>query len=581
MRLRTILRSALAVLLIFCALPLYTGAFAQEGALAFRMTGTLIKGADSAGFFATPDTSGPPQSRFGKNDPCVIIGQGGNCYKVLLNGQVGYVAKSRLTLGGEIAYDLPEEPQALALEDPIPYLDNKQKLNLEGVKYLNVQGVISLSEPVDSLYIFVWDQRLGRVELAYFQGYETPVSQIDASSLRRIMPTEGIVGGEKTLVVEAGRDGDMTVLFRSPLYIRGRFPEVKHVTRQCGLTSENVLDEDPDYAWTPTEKRPGFTVDIPASVRAAGMTLEWKTLPEGFSVDLFGEGNALLSSMDYETGFYMDFVALTKDVRRAVITPRGDKPALSTLRVYEEGYPEDLVQRWQPLPEKVDMMIVSAHQDDEWLFFGGAIPYYVSQGRDIAMVYMANCGRTRYREALDGMWSAGLRYHPIFFGLRDVLVDTVDLSRRLWADKEPEKLLARAIRQYRPEVMLAQDFDGEYGHPQHQLTASLVAEAVELAADPAFDPDSAGEYGAWQVKKLYIHLYPENQITLDWSAPLDESGVITPLFLAKRAFDKHRSQQGYFTMEEFGTVYDNRVFGLYFTAVGPDEAKNDFFEHIP
>ena len=572
--------TALTFAMLLTAL-LGASACAEEEKLAFRMTGTLIKSASDAGFFVSPDTSGPPKSRFGKNDPCVIIGQGGNCYKVILNGEVGYVAKSRLDLRGEKAYGLPEELQPLWLEDAIPYLDNKQKLNLEGIKYLNLQGAIQVAEPVDSLYIFIWDQRQGKVEISFFQGYDAPVTSIAASSLRRIMPTEEITAGEKLLVVEAGRNGDMTVLFRSPLYIRGRYQEVAHVTNKCALTSENVLDYDIDYAWTPTERRPGFTVDIPSTIQAAGMTLEWKAIPDSFTVELFGAGNALLSSQEYGTGFYLDWVALTADVRRAVITPYGDNVSLSTLRVYEEGYPEDLVQRWQPIPDKVDLMVVSAHQDDEWLFFGGAIPWYVHQGKDIAMVYMANCGRDRYREALDGMWSAGLKYHPIFFGLRDILVDTVDLSRRLWEPKEPERLLVQAIRQYRPEVMLAQDFDGEYGHPQHQLTASLVAEAVGLAADPTYDPDSAALYGPWQVKKLYIHLYGENQVAMDWSVPLDESGVITPIFLAKRAFDKHRSQQGYFTMEEFGTVYDNQAFGLYFSTVGPDVEKNDFFENIP
>ncbi len=68
---------------------------------------------------------------------------------------------------------------------------------------------------------------------------------------------------------------------------------------------------------------------------------------------------------------------------------------------------------------------------------------------------------------------------------------------------------------------------------------------------------------------------------MDGSVPLDASGVVTPIFLATRAFDKHRSQQGYFTMEQHGTVYDNRKFGLYYTTVGPDVEKNDFFENIP
>jgi hypothetical protein len=55
----------------------------------------------------------------------------------------------------------------------------------------------------------------------------------------------------------------------------------------------------------------------------------------------------------------------------------------------------------------------------------------------------------------------------------------------------------------------------------------------------------------------------------------------TAIMLAKEAYDKHRSQQGAFTMENDGNRYDNRKFGLYFTTVGPDVKKNDFFENIP
>ena len=99
--------------------------------------------------------------------------------------------------------------------------------------------------------------------------------------------------------------------------------------------------------------------------------------------------------------------------------------------------------------------------------------------------------------------------------------------------------------------------------------------------DESYDPASVKEYGAWEVKKVYLHLYSENQIKMDWDQPFSPDSPISPIFLAKEAFDKHRSQQGYFTMEEFGTVYDNRLFGLYFSTVGPDVLKNDFFENIP
>ena len=67
---------------------------------------------------------------------------------------------------------------------------------------------------------------------------------------------------------------------------------------------------------------------------------------------------------------------------------------------------------------------------------------------------------------------------------------------------------------------------------------------------------------------------------MDWNRPLDETGVITPLFLTKEAYDKHRTQQAYFSIQKSDREYDNSRFGLYFTAVGPDEKKNDFLEHI-
>ena len=53
------------------------------------------------------------------------------------------------------------------------------------------------------------------------------------------------------------------------------------------------------------------------------------------------------------------------------------------------------------------------------------------------------------------------------------------------------------------------------------------------------------------------------------------------MFLAKEGFDKSKSQQAYFSMERHGNLYDNHLFGLYYTSVGPDVQKNDFMENIP
>ena len=137
------------------------------------------------------------------------------------------------------------------------------------------------------------------------------------------------------------------------------------------------------------------------------------------------------------------------------------------------------------------------------------------------------------------------------------------------------------LRRVKPEVVLTQDFNGEYGHAAHQITAYMTVKCIEYAADPTYDAKSFDAYGAWQVKKMYAHLYPENQIVMDWHQPLSAFGGKTGLEVAKDALWCHVSQRALtYQMLEEGP-YDCRLFGLYFTAVGPDVAKNDFFENIP
>ena len=107
-----------------------------------------------------------------------------------------------------------------------------------------------------------------------------------------------------------------------------------------------------------------------------------------------------------------------------------------------------------------------------------------------------------------------------------------------------------------------------------------MADAIPLAMDESYDPESVQEYGVWEVRKVYLHLYTENRIEMDWNQPFSSDSTISPIFLAKEAYDKHRSQQRAYSMNREAETYDNKIFGLYYTAVGPDEEKNDFFEHI-
>jgi len=65
---------------------------------------------------------------------------------------------------------------------------------------------------------------------------------------------------------------------------------------------------------------------------------------------------------------------------------------------------------------------------------------------------------------------------------------------------EATEPLVRAIREFRPHVMLTYDENGGYPHPDHVMTHRVSVAAFEAAADPDAYPDS-GE--PWQPFKLY------------------------------------------------------------------------------
>jgi mycothiol S-conjugate amidase len=66
---------------------------------------------------------------------------------------------------------------------------------------------------------------------------------------------------------------------------------------------------------------------------------------------------------------------------------------------------------------------------------------------------------------------------------------------------EAAALLVRAVRDFRPHVILTYDESGGYPHPDHIKTHQVTVEAFEAAADPDRYPEAGGE--PWQPLKLY------------------------------------------------------------------------------
>jgi mycothiol S-conjugate amidase len=66
--------------------------------------------------------------------------------------------------------------------------------------------------------------------------------------------------------------------------------------------------------------------------------------------------------------------------------------------------------------------------------------------------------------------------------------------------EEASSPLVRAVREFRPHVMLTYDEQGGYPHPDHIKTHEVSVEAFEAAADPDRYPDTGDP---WQPLKLY------------------------------------------------------------------------------
>ena len=290
---------------------------------------------------------------------------------------------------------------------------------------------------------------------------------------------------------------------------------------------------------------------------------------------------------EYDKPYATNWIAFSKPAETFVIRrTEGESLRISNIHVLGTGELPNWVQRWEPLEGDADLMLVSTHPDDEILWFGGLLPTYAGErGLKVMVVYMVGgLNGMRTAELLEGLWTMGVRQYPDIGDLPDKTGSSLVSAVAAWGgeDVAPTRVTA-ALRRYRPKVVVTQDINGEYGHFHHVITVQAVIDAVtRYGLDPAYDPASVEAYGVYAPQKLYLHLWKEGQIQFNWREPLSAFNGRTGLEVARSAFKKHVSQQN--SRHKYQVLdrgrQDSRLFGLYYSNVGPDEALNDLFEHI-
>lgn len=357
----------------------------------------------------------------------------------------------------------------------------------------------------------------------------------------------------------------------------------------CSSGRKYTLMTDKKYTsyWESNKiKTPWIAITAPEGKPIAGLYVCFGNMPESWEIQTSDDGKDWFTAVPGDTRFLHAYVALpqpAQHVRLVVTSEKKTALRINDLFVLSEGDLPDWVQVWQPTEEKADILFLSTHPDDELIFFGGAIPTYaVEQQRKVVVAYFTRSNTTRSSELLNGLWHMGVRTYPVIGNFKDSYAKNLKAAYKSAGGKgKVNEWIVGLYRQYKPEVVVTQDTNGEYGHKQHMMIADAAQNCIALAANEDEFTASTIAYGTWQVKKLYLHLYPENQITFDWTVPLKSMNGATGIELAEEAYTLHKTQASSgMSVTETGTKYDNRVFGLAFTTVGEDVRKDDFLENI-
>lgn len=319
-----------------------------------------------------------------------------------------------------------------------------------------------------------------------------------------------------------------------------------------------------------------------------GIYLQWDTLVD-FAIQIPAADGSWQDVQLLHADYYNQYVVLDGYERfrvQSMVTDRKKLMGIREVTLFSDGTLPEWVQLWTPYEGKADILVIPTHPDDEYLFFGGLIPDYgTERGVKLQVAYIASVSARRRIELLDGLWTCGIRYYPQMptSGFKDVYAGSKSGIFKTWRESNLEDYLTWLVRKYQPEVIVTHDLNGEYGHGAHKAVSSTVCTVVtKLGAKENYNGARSKDLAPWQVKKLYIHLYDKNRITVSWNEPLSAFGGKTGLQIAQEAYLCHRSQQnGHHLIEDTDVgAYNSKVFGLYYTAVGEDVEKNDFLENI-
>ena len=348
---------------------------------------------------------------------------------------------------------------------------------------------------------------------------------------------------------------------------------------------------DGDY-FTTEYFDPGTEITLTSETPLDALYVVWENLP--------GEWKLRINGRDYTFGqndFLHEYVKMPAEagtVTSVTLAVEGERITIADIYGLSAGSLPGFVQNWEAPYEEADVLLISTHADDEVLFFGGIIPNYTDKGNvRVQVAYFTDLFQSepfRNHEILNGLWTMGVTHYPQLGKFYDHYSESLEEAQGQYDYDASLEYIVRTIRRFKPQVVIGQDpLNGEYGHGGHIWCGRMVQDALEITGDPEQYPDSAAQYGAWDVPKAYFHLYPDNAIELNARTPLSSFGGKTELEVAKEAYLEHQSQQWcwFYVSDGYdeegnpdGYEYSCTRYGLYRSLVGADTSGNDILDNI-
>ena len=287
-----------------------------------------------------------------------------------------------------------------------------------------------------------------------------------------------------------------------------------------------------------------------------------------------------------ENQFLHECIKLDEETNKITIN-YDDTVRIKEIFLFNETLP-NWVQTWNKPLDNADILLFSTHSDDEHLFFAGLIPSMIASGKNIQVVYLThhNDNPKRLDEQLNGLWAVGLRNYPVLGAFPDAYSESLNgatnnLAYAGFSLDDVINFQIDIIKSFKPLVVVNHDEAGEYSHGQHILNTHALKEALNLLED---------EY---KPEKVYLHLYKENPITMNYDIPLEYYNGMTAYEVSKLGYAEHESQQytwftdwlkgknNEYTKATDIKTYSPTKFGLYYSKNGNYETlDNDLFYDV-